>query len=490
MQLPRGGPGGLVGAAPRSGAGKTTIALGLMRALRRRGLAVQPFKCGPDYIDPAFHAVAAGRPSYNLDTWAMAEGTLSDLVARHAATAEVVIAEGVMGLFDGVAQPGQTARGATADLAALFGWPVVLVLDVSGQTETAAAVAMGCARYRCDVGVAGVILNRVSSARHLALIAPAFERIGLTLFGAIANDADLTLPERHLGLVQAGETADIERVKKALAELNLLPEDWGGKTICVPISAKQKIGIPELLDTVLLLADLTEFKADPARPAVGTIIEARLDKGEGPVATALVAAGTLRPGDFLIAGSVAGKVRGMRDFRGATVREATPSTPVRVLGLKQVPAAGDVFHVVTEEREARDVMRSQTKFRRSTTLNDALAAAAPVEGEDASVSAVATLNVVLKTDVLGSREAVVASLRELATPDVGVKVIRTALGSINESDVTQAEATKAVVFGFNVPIVPQAADLARTRRVFVQTYKVIYDLLDEAKKQMSTMLKP
>ena len=205
------GPGGLVIAAPRSGAGKTTVALGLMRAFSRGGLAVQPFKCGPDYIDPAFHAVATGGPSYNLDTWAMAAGTLSDLVARHAAAADLAIAEGVMGLFDGVAQPGQTARGATADLAALFGWPVVLVLDVSGQTETAAAVAMGCARYRDDVSVAGVILNRVSSARHLALIAPAFERIGLRLFGAIGNDDELALPERHLGLVQAGETADIDR---------------------------------------------------------------------------------------------------------------------------------------------------------------------------------------------------------------------------------------------------------------------------------------
>jgi len=212
------GPGGLVVAAPRSGAGKTTVALGLMRALRRRGLAVQPFKCGPDYIDPAFHAVAAGRPSYNLDTWAMAAGTLSDLVARHAVGADVAVAEGVMGLFDGVADPGQTARGATADLAALFGWPVLLVLDVSGQTETAAAVAAGCARYRDDVGVAGVILNRVSSARHLALIAPAFERIGLKLFGAIANDDQLMLPERHLGLVQAGETADIERRLDSFAD--------------------------------------------------------------------------------------------------------------------------------------------------------------------------------------------------------------------------------------------------------------------------------
>lgn len=212
------GPGGLVVAAPRSGAGKTTIALGLMRALRRRGLAVQPFKCGPDYIDPAFHAVAAGRPSYNLDTWAMAAGTLSDLVARHASGADVAVAEGVMGLFDGVADPGQTARGATADLAALFGWPVLLVLDVSGQTETAAAVAAGCAHYRHDVGVAGVILNRVSSARHLALIAPAFDRIGLKVFGAIASDDQLALPERHLGLVQAGETADIERRLDSFAD--------------------------------------------------------------------------------------------------------------------------------------------------------------------------------------------------------------------------------------------------------------------------------
>ena len=212
------GPRGLVVAAPRSGAGKTTIALGLMRALRRRGLAVQPFKCGPDYIDPAFHAVAAGRPSYNLDTWAMAAGTLSELVARHGADADIALVEGVMGLFDGVAQPGQTARGATADLAALFGWPVVLVLDVGGQTETAAAVAMGCARYRDDVRIAGVILNRVSSPRHLALVAPAFDRIGIRVFGAIANDAALTLPERHLGLVQAGETADIERRLDTVAD--------------------------------------------------------------------------------------------------------------------------------------------------------------------------------------------------------------------------------------------------------------------------------
>lgn len=202
---------GLVIAATRSGAGKTTITLGLMRALARRGVAVQPFKCGPDYIDPAFHAAATGRPSFSLDDWAMRPETMVDLVARH--PADIAIAEGVMGLFDGVG-----GRGATADVAARLGWPVVLVVDVSGQTETAAAIAAGCANYRDDVGIAGVILNRVASARHLSFIAPAFERIGLKLFGALMNDSSLQLPERHLGLVQAGETGDLEKRLDRLAD--------------------------------------------------------------------------------------------------------------------------------------------------------------------------------------------------------------------------------------------------------------------------------
>lgn len=202
---------GLVIAATRSGAGKTTIALGLMRALRRRGLTVQPFKCGPDYIDPAFHAVATGRPSLTLDDWAMRPATMADLVARH--PADIAVAEGVMGLFDGVA-----GRGATADVAARLGWPVVLVVDVAGQTETAAAVAAGCANYRDDVGIAGVILNRVTSSRHLASIVPAFERVGMKLFGALQNDPRLQLPERHLGLVQAAETADLEARLDKFAE--------------------------------------------------------------------------------------------------------------------------------------------------------------------------------------------------------------------------------------------------------------------------------
>jgi cobyrinic acid a,c-diamide synthase len=218
MMLPAGAPG-LIIAAPRSGAGKTTVTLGLLRALRRRGHNVQPFKCGPDYIDPAFHEVAAGRPSYNLDSWAMGADLIATLATTTSMEADIAVAEGVMGLFDGAAARGQCGSGTTADLASLLGWPVVLVLDVTGQTETAAAVALGCARYRDDVDIAGVILNRVASARHLALIAPAFERIKLPVFGAVLRDETIALPERHLGLVQAREIADIDRHLEKLADV-------------------------------------------------------------------------------------------------------------------------------------------------------------------------------------------------------------------------------------------------------------------------------
>lgn len=210
MESAVGSPRGLIIAAPSSGSGKTTVTLGLLAALRRKGIVVQPFKTGPDYIDTGHHEVAAGRPSFNLDTWAMSQDLVADIVAGAALGADLAIAEGVMGLFDGAAEPGRSGGGSTADLAALLGWPVVLVLDVGGQTETAAAVALGCARYRLDIEVAGVILNQVASDRHLELIRPAFERIGMPVFGTLRRDPDIRLSERHLGLVQAGEVDERE----------------------------------------------------------------------------------------------------------------------------------------------------------------------------------------------------------------------------------------------------------------------------------------
>ena len=212
-------PPGLIIAAPRSGAGKTTVALGLLRALTRRGIAVQPFKCGPDYIDPAFHAAASGRTSFNLDSWAMRKSTVGRLLELGCNNCDLVVAEALMGLFDGVATQGTWGTGASADLAALTGWPVVLVLDVSGQSQTAAAVARGFRGYREGVEIAGVILNRAGSDRHKRLATLGLEQCGLAVLGAIPRKAEIAMPERHLGLVQAGETANLSATLDALADL-------------------------------------------------------------------------------------------------------------------------------------------------------------------------------------------------------------------------------------------------------------------------------
>ncbi len=209
---------GLLISAPASGTGKTTLMLGLLRALRDRGLAVQPFKSGPDYIDPAFHTAASGRDSFNLDSWAMHPAMIAGITAQ-ADGADFVLAEGSMGLFDGVATPGAAGNGASADIAARMGWPVVLVIDVSGQAQTAAAVALGLANFRPDVKVAGVVLNRVASPRHEALVRDGMAQAGITVFGALPKQANIAVPERHLGLVQAQENAGLETLIAQAAAL-------------------------------------------------------------------------------------------------------------------------------------------------------------------------------------------------------------------------------------------------------------------------------
>ncbi len=208
---------GLLISAPSSGSGKTTLMLGLLRALRNRGLSVQPLKSGPDYIDPAFHTAASGQPSRNVDSWAMPPAMIARLAA--APGADLVLAEGSMGLFDGVAQPGETGTGASADVAALMGWPVVLVIDVSGQAQTAGAIAKGLAAFRPDVRIAGVVLNRVASPRHEALVRVGMAEAGLTVFGALPKQANISVPERHLGLVQAEEHPGLEALITQAAAL-------------------------------------------------------------------------------------------------------------------------------------------------------------------------------------------------------------------------------------------------------------------------------
>ena len=202
-------PPGILISAPSSGTGKTTVMLGLLRALSEDGLTVQPFKSGPDYIDPAFHRAAAGRPSFNLDSWAM-DSSLISAISAEASGADIVVAEGSMGLFDGVATQGETGHGTSAQTAKRMGWPVILVIDVGGQAQSAAATALGFKSYDPDLPFAGVILNRVASPRHERLTRLGMERAGVKVLGSLPRRGDLTLPERHLGLIQAVEHPDLE----------------------------------------------------------------------------------------------------------------------------------------------------------------------------------------------------------------------------------------------------------------------------------------
>ncbi|MGO9236143.1 MAG: cobyrinate a,c-diamide synthase [Methylocella sp.] len=208
---------GLVIAAPRSGSGKTMLTLGLMRAFRNAGLAVAGAKCGPDYIDPAFHAAATGKQSFNLDSWAMTPAQLGELGVAAGDACELILCEGLMGLFDGVpGEPGRT--GSSADVAAALGWPVLLVLDISGQSQTAAAIVQGCASFDPRIKIAGVVLNRVASPRHRSLVSASIEALGIPVLGALPRDEKISLPERHLGLVQAGETAGLDAALDRIAD--------------------------------------------------------------------------------------------------------------------------------------------------------------------------------------------------------------------------------------------------------------------------------
>ncbi|MEI4232949.1 cobyrinate a,c-diamide synthase [Roseovarius sp. D22-M7] len=210
-------PPGLMVSAPASGTGKTTVMLGLLRALSDDGVCVQPFKSGPDYIDPAFHRAASGRASFNLETWAMNQALFS-AIAHHAKGADLCLAEGSMGLFDGVATRGLAGFGSSAETAKAMGWPVILVLDVSGQAQSAAASALGFATYDPDLRVAGVILNRVASPRHERLTRAGMDRAGVPVLGVLPRRGDLTLPERHLGLIQAVEHPDLDAAIAGYAE--------------------------------------------------------------------------------------------------------------------------------------------------------------------------------------------------------------------------------------------------------------------------------
>jgi translation initiation factor IF-2 len=285
--------------------------------------------------------------------------------------------------------------------------------------------------------------------------------------------------------------ANVDRVKQQLSEYGLTPEDWGGKTQFIPVSAKLKTGIDELLEMVLLNADLQDLKANKNRRAQGVIIEARLDRSRGPVATALVKNGTLRVGDIAVVGSTFGKVRALFDDSGAAIKRAGPSIAAEIMGLSDVPAAGDVLEVVSDERDARELAakRSQRKreqrmasARRPVTLDGFLA--------QAKEGGIKDLNLIIKADAQGSVEALRSQLDGLANEEVRTRVIHMGVGGINESDVMLASASNAIIIGFNIRPDATIARKAEQEGVDVRLYDVIYNVIDEVKAAMTGMLKP
>ncbi len=284
--------------------------------------------------------------------------------------------------------------------------------------------------------------------------------------------------------------AQPDRIKQQLSDRGLLAEDWGGDVVMVPVSAKTKQNLDTLLEMILLVADLLDLKANPSRPAMGTVIESKLDRGRGPVATVLVRNGTLRVGDFFICGEVFGKVRALIDDRGDQVREVEPSMPVEVLGLDGLPGAGDEFQVVTDTAKAKQiVMYREAKAREAALLKNKRLTLEQLQKQMAQ-GEVKELNLIIKADVGGSAEVLTDTLSKLSTDKVRVRVLHTGVGAINESDVLLASASEAIVIGFNVKPDRTAAAAAEHEKVDIRLHSIIYALTDEIKKAMSGLLEP
>ncbi|MBI1953092.1 MAG: translation initiation factor IF-2 [Candidatus Omnitrophica bacterium] len=286
--------------------------------------------------------------------------------------------------------------------------------------------------------------------------------------------------------------ANPDRLKKQLAELNLMPEDWGGKTIVAPVSAKTGEGIDHLLEMVLLEASLLELKADPAKPARGIVLEAQLSKGGGPTAHVLVQKGTLRVGDVLVSGPYWGRVRAMLDERASRLQEASPSTPLEILGLNGVPKAGDSFLVVGDEKKAREVVTRRQEETRSgqVTLTGRHAVSLEDFHKLLAEGKLKSLNLILKADVQGSAEALQDALSKISSDEVSFKVLHSGVGDVTEPDVLLAEASAAVVIGFHVGMTPEAEILAKQEKVDVRLYRIIYEAIADIRAALEGLLAP
>jgi len=283
--------------------------------------------------------------------------------------------------------------------------------------------------------------------------------------------------------------ANPDRVKQQLAEQELVPDDWGGSTMVVPVSAKQKQGIDDLLEGILLVADSSDIKANPGGKVIGTVIEAELDKSKGVMATLLVQNGTLESGDVIVAGTAHGKLRAITDYKGKPIKKAGPSTPVAVMGLSDVPAAGDLFEVVKSDKEARaivserlEALKTQAQSRKKVSLEDLFSKVQAGEAKE--------LNLIVKADVQGSLDPIITELNKLGQGEIGLKVLHAETGNIGNNDVMLATASKAILIGFNVQADVDARRMAEKEGVDIRLYEIIYRMTEDIEKALKGMLEP
>ena len=381
------------------------------------------------------------------------------------------------------------------------------LLDAIRQTDVAAGEAGGITQHigAYQVELKGRTISFLDTPGHAAFTAMrarGAQGADIVILVVAADDGVMPQTKEAIAHAKAARVpiivalnkidkpnANPERVKQQLADQELVPDDWGGQTLVVAVSAKQRQGISDLLEAVLLVADNTEIRANPNGKVIGTIIEAELDKAKGVVSTLLVQNGTLQAGDIVVAGTAFGRIKAMNDFRGKPLKKAGPSTPVLVMGLSDVPSAGDLFEVVGSDREAReivteraDIIKKKSQERKKLSLEDLFSAYEKGEAK--------SLNLVLKADVQGSLEPILGELEKLGKGEIAINVLYSETGNVGENDVMLASASKAIILGFSVQAEVAARRLAETEGVDVRLYDIIYRLTEDIEKALKGMLAP
>lgn len=381
------------------------------------------------------------------------------------------------------------------------------LLDAIRQTEVAAGEAGGITQHigAYQVEKKGRLITFLDTPGHAAFTqmrARGAQGADIVVLVVAADDGVMPQTREAIAHAKAARVpimvalnkidkanANPDRVKQQLAEQELVPDDWGGNTMVIPVSAKQKQGIDDLLEGILLVADNTEIKANPNGKVIGTVIEAEVDKTKGVIATLLIQNGTLEMGDVVVAGIAHGKLRALTDFKGKPVKKAGPSTPVAVMGLSDVPSAGDLFEVVDSDKEARVIVaerveaaKAQAQSKKKVSLEDLFANVQAGETKE--------LNLIVKADVQGSLDPVISELNKLGEGEIGIKVIYAETGNIGENDVMLASSSKAIMIGFNVQAEVPARRLAEKEGVDIRLYEIIYRMTEDIEKALKGMLEP